>query len=105
MVPFNNIPYKRMHLTSKVNLTKRFSEKYKCMRLITRLYGICIVDVNICYIVISSINTISSISTPVRYYSNTNNIKMNRTACYFVTPDIIAKYRVTMAVSLIVFKL
>ena len=39
MVLFNNIPYKRMCLTSKVNLTKRFSEKYKCMRLITRLYG------------------------------------------------------------------
>ena len=37
---FNNIPYKRMHLTSKVNLTKRFSEKYKCMRLTTRVYGI-----------------------------------------------------------------
>ena len=40
MVLFNNIPYKRMHLTSKVNLTKRFSKKYKRMRLITRLYGI-----------------------------------------------------------------
>ena len=36
---FNNIPYKRMHLTSKVNLTKRFSEKYKYMRLTTRLYS------------------------------------------------------------------
>ena len=31
MVIFNNIPYKGMHLTSKVNLTKRFSEKYKCI--------------------------------------------------------------------------
>ena len=41
MVLFNNIPYKRMYLTSKVNLTKRFSKKYKRMRLITRLYGIC----------------------------------------------------------------
>ena len=40
MVLFNNIPYKRMHLTSKVNLTKRFSKKYKCIQLITRLYGI-----------------------------------------------------------------
>ena len=40
MVLFNNIPYKRMRLTSKVNLTKRFSEKYKRTRLITRLYGI-----------------------------------------------------------------
>ena len=39
MVLFNNIPYKRMRLTSKVNLTKRFSKKYKRMRLITRLYG------------------------------------------------------------------
>ena len=34
---FNNIPYKCMRLTSKV---KCFSEKYKRMRLITRLYGI-----------------------------------------------------------------
>ena len=41
MVLFNNIPYKHMRLTSKVNLTKRFSEKYKCMHLITRLYSIC----------------------------------------------------------------
>ena len=32
--------YKRMRLTSKVNLTKRLSEKYKRMRLTTRLYGI-----------------------------------------------------------------
>ena len=39
MVLFNNIPYKRMCLTCKVNLTKCFSEKYKRMRLITRLYG------------------------------------------------------------------
>ena len=39
MVLFNNIPYKRMHLTSKVNLIERFSEKYKRMRLTTRLYG------------------------------------------------------------------
>ena len=40
MVLFNNIPYKHMCLTSKINLTKRFSEKYKRMCLITRLYGI-----------------------------------------------------------------
>ena len=40
MVLISNIPYKRMRLTSKVNLTKRFSEKYKSMRLTTRLYGI-----------------------------------------------------------------
>ena len=40
MVLFNNIPYKCMRVTSKVNLTKHFSEKYKHMRLITRLYGI-----------------------------------------------------------------
>ena len=33
MVLFNNIPYKRMQLTSKVNLTKRSSEKYKRVRL------------------------------------------------------------------------
>ena len=38
MVLFNSSPYKRMRLTSKVSLTKRFSEKYKRMRLITRLY-------------------------------------------------------------------
>ena len=43
MVLFNNIPYKRMRLTSKVNLTKHFSEKYKHMRLTTRLYGIAII--------------------------------------------------------------
>ena len=36
----NSIPYKRMCLTSKENLTKRFSEKYKHMCLTTRLYGI-----------------------------------------------------------------
>ena len=39
MVPFNNIPYKHMRLISKINLTKRFSEIYKSMGLITRLYG------------------------------------------------------------------
>ena len=39
MVPFNNIPYKRMRLTSNVNLTKCFSEKCKRIRLTTRLYG------------------------------------------------------------------
>ena len=37
---FQQYPYKRMCLTNKVNLTKRFSEKYKCMCLITRLNGI-----------------------------------------------------------------
>ena len=62
---------------------------------------------------ISSINIASLISTPVQYYSNTNNIEMvvifissapsNSTACHFVTPDIIAKYHVTMAVSSIVW--
>ena len=31
-----------MRLTSKVNLTKRFSEKYKRMRLTTRLYSMAI---------------------------------------------------------------
>ena len=31
MVLFNNILYKHVHLTSRVNLTKRFSEKYKHM--------------------------------------------------------------------------
>ena len=40
MVLFNNIPYKRMRLTNKVSLTKCFSEKYKRMHLITRLYSI-----------------------------------------------------------------
>ena len=40
MVLFNNIPYKRMRLTSNVNLTKCFSKKYKHMHLITRLYRI-----------------------------------------------------------------
>ena len=39
MALFNNIPYKCMRLTNKVNLTKYFSEKYRHMRLITRLYG------------------------------------------------------------------
>ena len=39
MVLFNNILYKRMRLTSKVNLTKCFSKKYKHMCVITRLYG------------------------------------------------------------------
>ena len=29
MVLFSNIPYKRMRLTSKLNLTKHFSKKYK----------------------------------------------------------------------------
>ena len=28
MVLFNNVPYKCMRLTNKVNLTKHFSEKY-----------------------------------------------------------------------------
>ena len=61
-----------------------------------------------------SINTASSISTPVRYYSNTNNIEMvvifisntplNSTAFHFAILDIIAKYHVTMAVSSIVFR-
>ena len=64
---------------------------------------------------ISAINTAFLISTPVQYYSNTNNIEMvvifinstpsNNTACHFATPDIIANYRVTMAISSIVFKL
>ena len=36
----STISYKHMSLTSKVNLTKSSSEKYKCMRLTTRLYGI-----------------------------------------------------------------
>ena len=40
MVLFNNIPFKHMRLTSKVNLTKLFSKKYKHIHLITRLYGI-----------------------------------------------------------------
>ena len=30
MVLFNNIPYKHMNFTSSINLTKRFSETYKC---------------------------------------------------------------------------
>ena len=70
------------------------------------------VCVCICVYCISSINTASSISTPVWYYSNTNNIgvvvifisiaPLNNAACYFTTPDIIAKYRVTMVVSSIV---
>ena len=62
----------------------------------------------------SLFNTASSISTSVRYYSNTNNIDMvvifissapsNSTTYHFATPDIIAKYHVTMAVSLIIFE-
>ena len=64
---------------------------------------------------ISSINTASLISTPVRYYSNASNIEMvvifisstpsNSTACHFATLDIIAKYCVAMAVSSILFEL
>ena len=63
---------------------------------------------------ISSINTAFLISTPMQYYSNTNNIEIvvifisnapsNSTACHFMTLDIIAKYYVTMAVSSIVFR-
>ena len=61
---------------------------------------------------ISLINTASSISTQVRYYSITNNIEMvvifisntctpsTSTACHFTTPD----YRVMMAVSSIIFR-
>ena len=51
---------------------------------------------------ISSINTTSSISTPVRYYLNTNNIDivviyissapLNSTTCHFATLDIMANY-------------
>ena len=44
----NGAPYKHMCLTSKVNLTKRFSEKYKRMRLITRLYGILVTILRSC---------------------------------------------------------
>ena len=64
---------------------------------------------------ISSTNTTSSISTPVQYYSNTNNIDMvvifissaplNSTTRHFATLDIIAKHCVTKAVSLIIFEL
>ena len=48
MMLLNNIPYKRMRLTSKVNLTKHFSKKYKRMHLTTRLYGIIIIN---CFLV------------------------------------------------------
>ena len=71
------------------------------------------IRVYICSYHISSINTASSISTPVQYYSNKNNIEMvvtfissassKSTACHFTTPDIIANYCVTMAISSIVF--
>ena len=64
---------------------------------------------------ISLINTTFWISTPVQYYTNTNNIEMvvifisstpsNNTTCHFATPDIIANYHVTMAISSIVFEL
>ena len=70
---------------------------------------------NFHHLCISSINTTSLISTPVQYYSNTNNIEIvvifissarsSSTACHFTTPDIIAKYCVTMAVSLIILEL
>ena len=54
--------------------------------------------IRICTYHISLINNASLISTPVRYYSNTNNIEMvvifvsslpsNRIAYHLVTPDI-----------------
>ena len=55
MVLFNHILYKHMCLTSKVNLTKRFYEKYKLMRLITRLYGILLSEIVISLIVVISL--------------------------------------------------
>ena len=91
---------------SLLHITYFISHSYK---------GYCEVDSLLCSYHNSSINTASSISTLVWYYSNTNNIDMvvtfisstpsNSTACHFVTPDIIAEYCVTMAVSSIVFKL
>ena len=64
---------------------------------------------------ISSIITAFLITTPVRYYLNTNNIDIvvifisislsNSTACHFATPGIMANYCVTMIISLIVFDL
>ena len=39
MALFNNIPYKCICITSRVNLTKCFSKKYKHVCPITRLYG------------------------------------------------------------------
>ena len=58
-------------------------------------------------------NTTFSISTPVQYYLNTNNIDIvvifissapsNSTTCHFATPGIMANYRVMMIISLIVF--
>ena len=56
MVLFNNIPYKRMRLTSKVNLTKRFSKKYKHMRLTTRLYGITFLNFKLSNVKLMAIN-------------------------------------------------
>ena len=91
-------------------------ERIKCLMQVSSAISKLIYHVYSLYCMyhISSINTTSSISTPVRYYSNINNIEMvvifisnapsNSTACHFATPDIIAKYRVTMAVSLIVFQ-
>ena len=56
MVLFNNIPYKRMRLTSKVNLTKRFSKKYKHMCLTTRLYGITFLNFKFSNVKLMAIN-------------------------------------------------
>ena len=63
---------------------------------------------------ISLINITFLISTPVRYYLNTNNIDivvnfissapLNSTTYHFVTPGIMANYHVTM-ISMIIFKL
>ena len=63
----------------------------------------------------SLINTTFSISTPVQYYLNANNIDTviifissapsNSTACHFTTPGITVNYCVMMIISSIPFKL
>ena len=64
---------------------------------------------------VSLINTAFSISTPVRYSLNTNNIDIvvmfissapsNGAACHFASVGITANYCVTMIISSIVFEL
>ena len=64
---------------------------------------------------ISSINTTSLNSTPVRYYLKTNNIDIveifisstpwNSATCHLATLGNMGNYHITMIISLIVFKL
>ena len=73
------------------------------------------VDINTQQHRISSINTVFSISTPVQYYLNTNNIDivvifisstpLNSIAYHFAILGNTANYRASMIISLIVIEL